>query len=115
MLPRIVGVARALEIATFDAPIDAPTALSWGLVTRVAEPTEMPGAALELARSIVRGSLNSFAAMKSLLKTSMDHDVGLQLELERAAIVDCAAHGDAREGISAFRERRAANFNAGPS
>ena len=33
-LPRLVGMARALEIAAFDRPISAEQALSWGLVTR---------------------------------------------------------------------------------
>ena len=36
-LPRLVGYARALEIAAFDEPISADQALSWGLVTKVVE------------------------------------------------------------------------------
>ena len=113
MLPRLVGLARALEIATFDQPIDASTALAWGLVTRVVESDQLAAAALELARSIMRGSLSSFAAMKALLRGSMDHTLETQLDLERAAIVECAEGEDAREGISAFVERRAAKFGSG--
>lgn len=113
MLPRLVGLARALEIATFDEPIDAPTALAWGLVTRIVEAERLLTAATELARSIMRGSLSSFAAMKALLKGSMEHALGAQLDLEQSAIVECSANADGREGVGAFVERRAAKFGRG--
>jgi 2-(1,2-epoxy-1,2-dihydrophenyl)acetyl-CoA isomerase len=49
-LPRLVGLARAMEIVAFDRPISADQALAWGLVTEVAE----EGRALDRATAMIR-------------------------------------------------------------
>ena len=52
MLPRLVGLARALEIAAFDPPITSEMALRWGLVNRVVEDDQVVEAALAMAREL---------------------------------------------------------------
>ena len=105
-LPRLVGLARALEIAAFDAPIPADQALAWGLATRVVPADRVVEEARSMASDLVRRSVNAFAAVKRLLTDSFDSSFEGQLEREREALVSCAAHSDAQEGLDAFAAKR---------
>jgi 2-(1,2-epoxy-1,2-dihydrophenyl)acetyl-CoA isomerase len=104
-LPRIVGLARAMEIAGFDRPIDSATAESWGLVTEVVEDGQASKRAIELVKEMKKGSLSSFATSKKLINDSFDTSFEAQLEKEREALSWCADHPNGQEGISAFVEK----------
>jgi 2-(1,2-epoxy-1,2-dihydrophenyl)acetyl-CoA isomerase len=110
-LPRIVGAARALEIAAFDEPIDAEQALAWGLVTRVVADDRVLDDARELAERIAAGPRASFAWSKRLINDSFDTPLSMQLEREREGIAVCGASPDGREGLSSFVEKRKPVFN----
>lgn len=110
-LPRIVGLARAMEIAAFDRPIDAATAESWGLVTEVVEDGQAAKRAIALAEEMKKSSLSSFATSKKLINDSFDTSFEAQLEKEREALSWCADHPNGKEGISAFLEKRKPIFN----
>ncbi len=110
-LPRIVGLARAMEVAALDRPIDAERARSWGLVTEVVEEGQAMKRAIELVEELRTGSLSSFAASKKLISDSFDTSFETQLERERDALSWCADHPNGREGISAFLEKRKPVFN----
>jgi len=105
-LPRLVGYARALEIAAFDEPISADQALSWGLVTKVVEDGQALVEATAMAQQLSRRALNSYAWSKKLITDSYNTSFETQLELERAALEACADHPDGREGLAAFSEKR---------
>ncbi len=111
-LPRLVGLARAMEIAVFDGPIDSEKALEWGLVTEVVEDGAALERAMEMARGIARKSLISFQASKTLLNNSFDTTLERQLEEERKWLRLCASHPEGREGVMAFTEKRAPDFAA---
>ena len=106
MLPRLVGMARALEIAAFDRPISAEQALNWGLVTKVVEDGQVREEAMKMAEKLAEGSLQSFAASKQLFTDSFSNSFETHLELERAALRSCAAHPAGKEGLTAFSEKR---------
>lgn len=110
MLPRLVGLGRALEIAALDAPISSQQALAWGLANRVVEPNEVATAAVELAQQLAERSLNAFAWSKKLLNDSFETSLESQMEREREAIAACADHPDGREGLQAFQEKRKPKF-----
>jgi hypothetical protein len=110
MLPRLAGLARALEIAAFDEPIDAKHAASAGLATRIARAGGARDDARALARELQARSLASFAASKHLLRRSTETPLEVQLEHERAGIVACARTAEGAEGISAFTSKRAPDF-----
>lgn len=110
-LPRLVGLARALEIAALDEPISAEQALTWGLVTRVVAAEALLGEALALARRVASGSLHTFGEVKALLTDSFDTSWETQLERERQGLVRCVAHPDGAEGLRAFVEKRPPQFN----
>ena len=113
-LPRLVGLARAMEIMAFDDPIPAAQALEWGLVTRVVPDGQAFDAAIEMLKGLTLRSLHSFAWSKRLMVDSWDHDLETVLELERTGISECAAHPDGQEGIRAFVEKRKPSFPGTP-
>jgi len=109
-MPRLVGYARALEIAAFDEPISSDRALAWGLVTKVVADGHALEEATKTARQLTRKSLNSFAWCKKLITDSFNTSFETQIENERAALEACADHPDGREGLSAFSEKRKPRF-----
>ena len=110
-LPRLVGLARAMEIMAFDDPISSAQALEWGLVTKVVSDDDVLPESLAMLNSLSKTALRSFAWSKKLLTDSFHNTLETQLELERQGISDCAAHPDGQEGIKAFIEKRKPSFS----
>jgi len=111
MLPRIVGFAKALEIAAFDEPISAEQALAMGLVTKVVENGHSVEEAVKMAQKLSQGSLNSFGWSKKLLMDSFNTSLETHIENERVGLSTCAAHPDGQEGLKAFAEKRKPVFH----
>jgi enoyl-CoA hydratase/carnithine racemase len=105
-----IGAARTRELFLLGSYIDAPTALAWGLVNRVAGAEELEALALELAGELAanaplsqRGNKRVIAALLHA-ESELAADVEAELiELRRASF----ASRDLREGMRAFAERRA--------
>lgn len=106
MLPRLVGISRAMEIAAFDRPISAEQALGWGLANRVVDDGKAVEGALEMAVELAGRSLNAFGWAKKLITDSFDTGFEVQIELEREGIRATSEHPDGREGMTAFLEKR---------
>ena len=109
-LPRLVGLARAMEIAAFDKPIPAHEALAWGLVTDVVDDGQAVERATAMAQDLAQRSLHSYGLSKQLLNDSFDTPLEAQLERERAALVACGRHPEGLEGMHAFAEKRKPDF-----
>lgn len=109
-LPRLVGLARAMEIMSFDQPISAAQALEWGLVTRVIPDAGVVSTALAMLNELTKSALHSFAWSKKLMNNSFNNTLETQLELEREGISDCGSHPNGQEGIKAFVEKRKPSF-----
>jgi 2-(1,2-epoxy-1,2-dihydrophenyl)acetyl-CoA isomerase len=109
-LPRLVGLARAMEIMAFDLPISSAQALEWGLVTKVVPDEEVLFLTRTLLDSLTRSAIHSFAWSKKLITNSLNNTLETQLEWERQGISDCAAHPNGQEGIRAFVEKRKPSF-----
>ncbi len=112
MLPRLVGLARALEIVLLDEPIAASRALELGLVTRVMPHAELLGEAQSLAARVARKPIGAFGRVKRLLNDSYWHTLEEQLQDERMQLAASANALEGREGISAFLEKRRPDFVA---
>jgi 2-(1,2-epoxy-1,2-dihydrophenyl)acetyl-CoA isomerase len=110
-LPRLVGLARALEVVAFDKPISSEQALAWGLTTKIVENGRVLEEAVEMAYELASGSLNSFGWSKQLLTDSFNTAFEAQIERERAGLRDCAAHPDGEEGLQAFVDKREPVFD----
>ncbi|MDA8139325.1 MAG: enoyl-CoA hydratase-related protein [Desulfobacteraceae bacterium] len=110
-LPRLVGLARAMEIAAFDQPISSQQALQWGLATQVVADGTAREAAITMLTRITEGSLHAFGWAKRLLTDSFGHSLEFQLELEREGLSTCANHPEGMEGLTAFITKRKPNFS----
>ena len=110
-LPRLVGFARALEIATFDEFIPAEQALEWGLVTKVVPDAGLLDAANAMMGKICQKSLHTFGWSKQLLNNAFETTLETQLDRERAGLVSCVSHPDGVEGMNAFLEKRKPKYN----
>ena len=109
-LPRIVGLARSMEIAAFDDPISSAKALEWGLVTKVVDDETILEEAKSMLNRLLEKSLYSFGWSKKLLTDSFNHSLESHLELEREGLSACANHSDGQEGLKAFIEKRKPMF-----
>jgi 2-(1,2-epoxy-1,2-dihydrophenyl)acetyl-CoA isomerase len=109
-LPRLVGLARAMEVMAFDNPISSAQAHEWGLVTKVVSDDEVIPEVLAMLNHLTKTALHSFAWSKKLMTDSFNNTLETQLELERQGISDCAAHPNGQEGIRAFVEKRKPSF-----
>lgn len=105
-LTRAVGRKRAMEMLLTGEPIDAQTALSWGLVNRVVAPERVHDEALALARKIAESSRGVVGIGKAAFYKQIDLDQAAAYEYTKAVMTSNAMEPDATEGINAFLERR---------
>jgi enoyl-CoA hydratase len=106
-LPRVLPRNIAMELALTGDPILAERGFELGLVNRLAEPGEALAAALELAERIAVNGPLALAASKRILGESVDWDEDEFFERQREIAGPVMSSEDAREGSTAFAEKRA--------
>ncbi|NKY87293.1 crotonase/enoyl-CoA hydratase family protein [Nocardia veterana] len=113
LLSRAIGPARAAEMAFTGEPIDAATALDWGLVSAVVAPDRLLEAAHDLATRIARQPPHALRMTKRLLRTAENHSLDSVLDL--SAAMQAAAHhtADHAEAVAAMLGRREPRFTGG--
>lgn len=105
-LPRLIGFMRAAELIMTGALVDAERAEAIGLITRACEPERTRHEALEFARHLAAQAPLAVRAIKRCLLESAGTDVRTGLEIEKRYCLQTLLSEDAREGISAFLEKR---------
>ncbi len=103
---RAVGRKRAMEMLLTGTPIDAPTALDWGLVNRVVPAAELDAAVDELAARVTASSAYTLAVGKAAFWEQIDRTEPGAYELTQQVMAANAAATDAQEGIGAFLDKR---------
>jgi enoyl-CoA hydratase/carnithine racemase len=106
-ISRAIGMKRALEMLFTGEPIDARTALEWGLVNRVVPADELDASVDDLAHQIMRFSPAVLALGKHAFYAQLGLDEPDAYSAMSAVMVDNALRPDAREGMRAFVEKRA--------
>jgi 2-(1,2-epoxy-1,2-dihydrophenyl)acetyl-CoA isomerase len=109
-LPRVMGERRALEFILSGRRLSAEEAAAAGLVTRVVEDAELLAQAAELAARLASGATRAFGGIKRLVRASSATALEAHLENESRTLAETVQTRDAREGLAAFTERRAARF-----
>jgi enoyl-CoA hydratase/carnithine racemase len=110
LLPRIIGHGRARDLMLTGRRIDAYESLSIGLVSRVVAPDLLMDEALKTAREMTTHAPVSVALVKECLNRSGEIAIEDALVYETEAMMACAMTADAREGATAFMEKRTPRY-----
>lgn len=109
---RAVGRKRALEMLLTGEPIDAATAVEWGLVNRVVPDAEVAAATRELLARATRGSRSSKATGKCAFYRQIDLESAEAYAYAGSVMAEASQTPDAQEGMRAFIEKRRPNFSS---
>lgn len=108
-LARVIGEKRARQMLLLCERVDAATALDWGLVNAVVKPEQVLPTAVEWARRAAALSPTAVAVLKHSLNADTEHIAGLgRLCFDTLSMFGGTA--EAREGYTAFVEKRQADF-----
>ncbi len=110
MLPRLVGVARAMEMVMLGERIPATTAAEWGLIYKAVEDDALPAEARALAMRLANGPTLALGAMRKLMREGLDSSYPTALAAEAEAQSKVCMTADSIEGTAAFLTKRPANF-----
>ena len=111
LLPRLVGLRRALELMLLNPRVGAHKAVEWGLATAVLSAEAFDAEVLEAARTIANGPTPAFAAAKALLNQAAGIDrLDHHLSVELAQLIRSADSDEFKEGLQAFLEKRTAFY-----
>ena len=105
-LPRLIGANRAKEMIFTGKHLTAAEAKEIGLVNKTFAPEELMNAAVEVAKTIAAKGKASLCAAKQTVSQGLNADLATGLGIERDAFALCLANADAKEGTSAFLEKR---------
>lgn len=107
---RAVGRKRLMEMALTGDVVDAATALEWGLVNRVVDDEDLDAAVADLLARATRGSAASKGWGKRVLYAQLDRPEAEAYAIAVEAMTAASQSAAAREGMSAFLEKRPAAF-----
>ncbi len=110
-LPRLVGPAKAAELALVGDSVDAAEALHLGLVSKVVPAADLMSEARALAERLAEGSPLALSLTKGALQRSLTIDLDVALEDEARLQGIAGASADHAEGLAAFREKRQPRFS----
>lgn len=110
-LPRLIGANRAKEMIFTGKHLTAAEAKEIGLVNKVFAPEELMAAATATATLIASKGKASLRAAKQIVNQGLNADLATGLAMECDAFALCLANPDAKEGTSAFLEKRKAVFS----
>jgi len=110
-LPRIVGVARALDLIWTGRTMDAQEALQIGYVSQVAPPDQLMDTVLTYAKKLAKGPQVAIELAKRLVYEGLEtNNLFKELRSAEHAMLIARATEDAREGSRAWAEKRAPQF-----
>lgn len=110
-LPRLVGDARARALAMTGDTLGAEQAEAWGLIWRCVDDAALASEAAALAGRLAALPTRAIALIKQAMQASATNDLATQLQLERELQRTAGTTADAREGITAFIEKRPPQFS----
>lgn len=110
IMPRAMGMAKAMGAALFADKIDARDADAWGLIWAAVPDAEFDAHWRGRAAQLAAGPTRAYAAAKRAIRASWANDLAGQLDLEAHEQGRCGSTRDFQEGVMAFLEKRKASF-----
>lgn len=110
LLPRLIGRARAMEMALMGNKVPAAKALEWGLINEMTGENDLMDVAIAKATELSDGPTQALSLMRALIWDSADRTFDAQIHAERIAQKAAGQTEDFKEGVKAFLEKRPAKF-----
>jgi 2-(1,2-epoxy-1,2-dihydrophenyl)acetyl-CoA isomerase len=110
LLPRLVGLRRAQELALFNKRVSATVAVELGLITRVVADDALAAEAEAIVAQFAAAATGALGRTRNLLLSSYGTSLEEQLELEARSIAAASRGAEGREGVAAFIGKRKADF-----
>ncbi len=109
-LPRLIGSARAFELATMGTKVTAQQAYDWGMVNRVVKAEDLDAEVEKVADYYAKAPTKAVALIKQMLNKSANSDLDTTLEYEAYCQEIAGRTDDYQEGVRAFIEKRKPGF-----
>lgn len=110
MLPRLVGLARATQLAMLGEKLPAARALEWGMIHQVVPADELLAAAATLATRLAALPTRGLGLIKRGFEQGLGRGLDAQLAAEEALQREAGRTADYAEGVRAFVEKRRPAF-----
>jgi enoyl-CoA hydratase/carnithine racemase len=110
-LPRIIGVPKALDLMVTGRAISPGEAHALGIFNRLFAPADLAEKTLEYATALAGGATAAIGEIKLTTYAGVELPIADALARERAGIERLFGTADAKEGLSAFAEKRKAEFS----
>ena len=110
VLPRAMGMAKAMGAALFADKVTARQAADWGMIWEAVPDEAFEAQWRARAAHLAKGPTAAYARVKRAMRASLSNDIEAQLALEARLQGECGRTSDFREGVDAFLEKRPARF-----
>ena len=112
LMPLRIGHARAFEMFAMGEPLDAQTAVAWGIANKVCNNDQLRAEARRMAERIAAKPAGSLSAMKALMRKA--EALVAQMDSESAKFQERLTSAEAKEAFAAFAEKRKPDFSKVP-
>lgn len=109
-LTRHIGLRRMLDLTLTNRVLSAEEAENWGLVNRIVADDDVDTATVDLATTLASGATFALGNAKRVIYNGLEHPLESASEFEAAMITKAMATADGIEGVAAFIEKRAPEF-----
>jgi 2-(1,2-epoxy-1,2-dihydrophenyl)acetyl-CoA isomerase len=109
-LARQIGLARAMGMALFAEPVDARTAVDWGMIWQAVDDAELADTVTARADALANGPTEAYRGIKQVLRKSLEQSFEQQMRTESHFQGLAGSTRDFREGIMAFMEKRSPKY-----
>jgi 2-(1,2-epoxy-1,2-dihydrophenyl)acetyl-CoA isomerase len=110
LLPRLVGLRQAQEMALTNRRVSAAEAATLGLITRAVDGEHLAEEVGKVTTRLAASATRALGRTRNLLRSSFETTFDTQMELEAQAIIDSSTDSEGREGVAAFLAKRKPHF-----